>query len=290
VQYEHFDHERIAEAMESCRPGSDDLLDPALAPLADVLALDPELAERFARQQRADAAVAAACRDVPVPDRLAERLLERLAGARAEGARAPGAVLACRLPGVLSAVEAPAADKMPAAGSRADRPERRLSRRWLALAAAALGTAAALLAAVWVESRHAAACTPSAVLEQATEFFRGESPAAGSRLAEVAPPAAYPISRDVLRTPQLRWRPIRGLLGCSGVAYDLSAPGGSRATLYVICRAVPRLPTQPPRQPWPTTAGCTAAWQDGGLLYVLVVEGGPEVYQSHLRPPSGPLT
>ena len=159
------------------------------------------------------------------------------------------------------------------------------------MAAAALATAAALLAAVWVESRHAASYTPLAVLEQATEFFRSESPAAGRRPGEVSPPAAYPISRDVLRTPQVRWRPIQGLLGCSGVAYDLSATGGRRATLYVVSQAVPGLPTQPRREPRPTTAGCsTAAWQDGGLLYVLVVEGGPEVYRRYLRLPSGPLT
>ncbi len=94
----------------------------------------------------------------------------------------------------------------------------------------------------------------------------------------------------MLRTPQLRWRTIRGLLGSTGVAYDLSAPGGRRATLYVVSQAVAGLPTQPPLEPRPTTAGCwAAAWHEDGLLYVLVVEGGPGVYRSYLRLSSGPF-
>jgi hypothetical protein len=160
----------------------------------------------------------------------------------------------------------------------------------LAVAAAALAAAAALLAAVWIESRAATVYAPQAVLEQATEFFGTESPQAGWRLGEAAPPAGFPLSDDVLRTPQIRWRTIRGLLGRSGVAYDLSPPGGPRATLYVVSQASVGLPGQPPSKPWPTTAGCSAAaWQQGGLLYVLVVEGGPGVYRSCLRIPSGPV-
>ena len=188
---------------------------------------------------------------------------------------------------------------MPEAAARAGRAGRACSgdgsvgtfcRRWLAVAAAALGTAAVLLAAVWLRKPPGPAYTPSAVLDQATEFFIRESPRRGGPTGRGAPRAEYPISREVLRTPQVRWRPIRGLLGCTGVAYDLSAPGGRRATLYVVSQAVAGLPAQPPLEPRPTTAGCSAAaWQENGLLYVLVVDGGPGVYRSYLRLPSGPF-
>ena len=91
MEHENFGHREILEAMESCRPGSDDLFDPALAPLVEVLTLDPDLADRFQRQQQADAAVASAFRDVAVPDGLAERLLGRLArrGKSAHGGDGP---------------------------------------------------------------------------------------------------------------------------------------------------------------------------------------------------------
>ncbi len=167
---------------------------------------------------------------------------------------------------------------------------RRPRRRWLAVAAATLATAALLAAAAWLESHRAAPYDTAAVLDEATQFFSAESPGATSPAAAVAPPAGYPISREVLRTPQLRWRTIRGLLGSMGVAYDLSAPGGRRATLYVVSQAVAGLPTQPPLEPRPTTAGCwAAAWHEDGLLYVLVVEGGPGVYRGYLRLSSGPF-
>ncbi len=178
-----------------------------------------------------------------------------------------------------------------AATATTDRQRRLLSRRWLAVAAAALSTAAILLVAVWLAIPRRPAYTPSAVLNEATEFFSSESPRTGTKPAEVSPPDDYPISRGILRTPQVRWRPIQGLLGCTGVAYDLSGPGDGRATLYVVSQAVPGLPAQPPLEPRPTTAGCSAAaWQENGLLYVLVVDGGPGVYRSYLRLPSGPLT
>jgi hypothetical protein len=284
--------EQIREAMESCRPGSDDLLDGALAPLAAVLAQDAELQTRFGRLQRTDAAVAAAFRDVPIPDGLANRLLDRLAAAQAEAAASPAQPGAQPgdwpnfRPTKMGLSPSPAEGQ----GRGGDPGRRRFSRRWLLLAAASLSAAAALLAAAWLGIHPQTRVTPLAVLDEATDFFQGESPAAAHRLDEVSPPADYPLSREVLATAQIRWRPIQGLLGRGGVAYDLSGPGRVRATLYVTRQVVAGLPTQPPGGPRPTTAGCcAAAWQENGLLYVLVLEGEPRAYRGYLTP-SGPLT
>ena len=158
-------------------------------------------------------------------------------------------------------------------------------RRWLAVAAAALSTAAVLLAAVWLETTAGRPTRPRPC------WTRRQNSSAASRRARDnrrgSPPDDYPISREILRTPQVRWRPIRGLLGCTGVAYDLSAPGGRRATLYVVSRPCPDS-HPPPLEPRPTTAGCSAAaWQEDGLLYVLVVEGArglPELFAASQRP------
>ena len=52
--------QRLWEAMESCRSGSDDLSDPQFADLAARLAEDPELRGQFQRLQQADGAIKAA--------------------------------------------------------------------------------------------------------------------------------------------------------------------------------------------------------------------------------------
>jgi hypothetical protein len=163
--------------------------------------------------------------------------------------------------------------------------------------AAALGAAAAVLAAVCMRMPSGKDYSPLAVCDEAADFFQNESPAPSHPLGEVSPPADFPLSCEVSPAAQVRWRPIQGFLGRAGVAYDLTPPAGmggaglSRATLYVIPRRVAGLATRPPLQPRPSTAGCsTAAWQEGDLLYVLVVGGGGGAYRGYLRMPSGPLT
>ena len=70
----------IRDAIESCRPGSDDLGLPEMAPLAQALSADAALRASFNRIQRLDRRIVAATRDVPVPAGLAERVLARLQG------------------------------------------------------------------------------------------------------------------------------------------------------------------------------------------------------------------
>ena len=80
--------ERIAEAIEAYRPGRDDPSDPALAPLVERLAADAELALKHQRLQRLDAALGEAIRDVPVPEGLCQRILDRLGLGREDSAAA----------------------------------------------------------------------------------------------------------------------------------------------------------------------------------------------------------
>ena len=72
----------ILEAIEACRPGSNDLSDPGLAFLATELAARAELDDAYERLQRLDAMLAVAFKDVPVPEGLGQRILARLAAAR----------------------------------------------------------------------------------------------------------------------------------------------------------------------------------------------------------------
>ena len=103
------------------------------------------------------------------------------------------------------------------------------------------------------------------------------------------PPAEYPLGRDIVRLQDIRWRHVEKFPGGPAVAYDLPTLGG-RATLYVVDRDVPGLPTRPPDTPMSTGGKSAAAWQAGNTLYVLAVEGDAGMYGSYLDQSHGPLT
>jgi hypothetical protein len=109
----------------------------------------------------------------------------------------------------------------------------------------------------------------------------------GELVSDVQPPVAYPMSADIVPLQNIRWRYVTNYLGGPAVAYDLPARGG-RATLYVIPRNVPGLPSIPP-SPLSTGGMSAAAWQTGGMLYVLVVEGDTGKFSRYFDQP-GPLT
>lgn len=269
--------ERILEALEVCRPGSDDLSDPALMDLADHLSADPELKRLYERLRRVDGKLAAAFREVPVPEGLAQRITDRLAAARAEPAA---------MADVEETAEAPAP---PPVTEVAARP-RRVSRRRLLAAAGSLGTGAAVLVAALIYMNTRKTYDVPTVLTEAVDFFGNESRESGhlltdNDLPDDHPISRYPISRDVRRVTGTRWREIDGFLGRKGVAYDLPGRGDTvKATLYVVKLTVSDLKdTQPPVRPQRNTANCcTAAWQRGRLLYVLVVRGGRRAYEECL--------
>ena len=255
---------RLLDALEACRPGSDDLDDPHFADLARELAVDADLAGRFDRVQRVDAVVKTAFHDVPVPAGLQDRLLARLdqeAGRSAANAATPLV------------------------------PAKRLSRRRVAWVLATASVAAGVLVAVALGLRGDRLEPPAVIAERSIAFFASEAGGEGQLVAKTAAPQRYPFSSDLLRTPQLRWREVTDFLGSYGVAYDLSAAGAGRATLYVVHRTDRGQSETPPDTPtWSTAGYSAAAWQSGGNLYVLVVEGDSHAYRSYLDLSRGPLT
>jgi hypothetical protein len=263
--------ERFLEAMEACRPASDDLADPEFAALAAELGRNRRLAVFFARLQKVDAVLAGAVQDVPVPAGLAGRLLAALAAQ---------------------------ADALPVAAP-ADRPAmvppqaesggwRRRLRPWQFSVAGAL--AAMLLVGVGLMQRTQVEYSPASVLEVAIDFFNNDAHEQGQLLSVASPPWGYPASRYVQLPRDTRWRKVGTLLNSGGVAYEMDGPGGLRATLYVVRRTVAGLADQPPTRPvYGTAQCCLAAWQEGQLLYVLVVVGEGRDYQRLLNVSQGPL-
>jgi len=196
-----------------------------------------------------DACLTKAFRDVAVPEGLAERLL---------------------------------------AGLAVERPRRR-SRRWLLAGGGLLAAAASIVLAVWLGGPKAACVSEECAIRAAIRSFNEDSEQPGQLLANQSAPADYPFSPSVWKIRGTTWRHLAGdgLLGHPGVVYDLG-PAGTHAALYVVaCDDVKGVGTTPPPQPTSDTAGCCAsAWQEGGLLYILVVEGDRSMYGRYLIPRS----
>lgn len=255
------DDERVIEALEACRPGSNDCAAPELN-LEPLLASDARLRQVYQRLQRSDGQIRAAIGEVPVPEGLEERLLARLA----------------------------AEPRVPPSPTPA-----RARRRWWIAAMGAAAVAASLFAAFWLGLPETHPRDEAGVLAVVLQQFVLEldaHTAEGRLVAESEPPAGFPMSRAVARVPELRWRVVRGLLGRRAVAYDLPGPENRRATLYVLPAATAHTArTRPSTNPMQSTGGlCASIWREGDRLYVLVVRGDARAYRRLIYAPTGPLT
>jgi hypothetical protein len=253
---------RLIEAIEVCRPQSDDLLQPDLGFLAAELAGNAQLQQAFEQVQKTDAAIGRVFRDVPVPEGLADRLIVRLAEAR----------------------------QVEATKALADVRGGRFRRRAAILGVAALTAAAAIFLAFLPNLPHALSLAEIQAKVIARFQADLEQKPAGQPISPSAPLQAFPMSPDVVANSGMRWRDVSGLLGGRAIAYDLTLPDGTRATLYVVRlrSGLPSLPNSPPRTPMPMTQRRSiAVWQKaapkGDLLYVLAVDGGTRSYRGFLR-------
>jgi len=255
-------------ALDGLRPG-DALPADAELPMAAmdwaIGSAGERLRERLARH---DAEVASVLHAAPIPSGLSERVL---AGVQEELAARP---------------LASASQTHASADHRGPRITRRAA--WVGLAAT---VAAAVYLAVQFFSPKEPQFTPASLMEAAIARFAAErnSPVVNH---ENDPPRGFPISADII-DQGARWRWIDDpWLGRRGVAYDVTIGDGAvRATLYVMEGSIEGLILAPPPTPSypPTQDACAGAWQSGGLVYVLVVEGNEAEYQRFLRHPGGPI-
>ena len=209
-----------------------------------------------------DEKLAAALYDVPVPQGLADRLLASLAA------------------------ECLAAD--------AELPSRWLpesiSRRRVYAGSALMALAVGLLVAVWLGSRTTESLSESFALNEAIQSFGTSEGESGVLVAERPAPADYPFSSAMLRPRGARWRVLDSFLGRRGVVYDMPRAAGRGAALYVVdAGAIQGFDGAPALRPFTTAGCCASAWQEGSLLYVLVVQGDPATYRAYLSLPHGPV-
>lgn len=262
---------RLVEAIEACRPGSDDLSDPALGFLARAVEADPDVRAVYERCQALDGRLAAAFAGAPVPEGLAGRIMARLGAA-------PG--------------DPPGPCPAPRSAGR-----RRARRRWFAGAAVAACLAVGVAIGLVQFDRPAPLSVGQvqgggldfAMREPAEVFGTGELWTGANH------PPDYPYSRGLYSFRGTRFRRVEGFLGRDGVAYDLTSDWGNTATLYVVRtdkRGTAPLPAGLPFEPpgfdgADRTGGyCAAAWQSDGLLYVLVVHADSRrAYDRFVQPP-----
>jgi hypothetical protein len=254
------------QAMDACRPGSDDECAPEMAELAAELQRNPQLAQAFASAQRFDMQVAEALDDVPLPEGFEQRLR-----------------IALDLDTVRSALAPPVVDASPPSAepvariSYASRSSRRL---WIA---GTLATAAAVFVAAWLawpRPQLTAESLPVAAQQWFLDFDPGS---ANWQATMISNGYTFPVNDLGARRP--RWAGVRTADGFNLAAYDLSLPT-IRAYLFVLDGGPEGLPTQPPAVPQRSTGQQTVAvWHAGGLTYALVVEGDSNAYQRFLLPP-----
>jgi hypothetical protein len=211
-----------------------------------------------------DEKLAAALHDVSVPEGLAERLLERL---RSEEPRAKDI------------------KPRPAVTVRTA-----TTGRGFVFSAGVVATAACLLIAVWLGTRQGERLSEQLVLDEAIRSFDVGVDQPGPSLAEKPAPTAYPFSRAVLPVRGARWRPLEAFLGRRGLVYDLPGRAGTSAALYVVeAEGIEGFDTVPAMRPFTTAGCCASSWREGGLLYVLVVQGDTATYRAYLNLPHGPM-
>lgn len=273
-------------AIDSCRPGSEDLQRELPSELAGAIRGNERLAARYRAVQRFDHAIAGAFDQVPLPVGLESRLLAAIAEQQAE-------LDASRLAASASAT--------PVELPRQATPVHTSRRRWLQICGGALASTAAGAGFLWWRlASEQPALSLEEVLHQALDFNKsGEA-----RLVEAIPetrepaPAEFPRSRRLVGLRDVvRWRRIDGkLFGREGVAYELSAQD-HLATLYVLAKdghrgsaQLPTLADEPPLHNQPqnlvSTGGDTAGvWQEHDRIQLLVVHGDVDFYRSFLMTP-----
>ncbi|MGE0607071.1 MAG: hypothetical protein AB7O62_08255 [Pirellulales bacterium] len=225
------------------------------------------------RQREFSTRLGDALHEVPVPAGLADRILTRLAVASSADQGTPQ-TLPQQIRASLDAAGPSASEHAPRpANLDIHQPVGRRSRRlWLA---GLLSTAAAAVLA-WVGYQYARPVWPAPILLEQVVLFHEHN--TGQFVPRQGNPLAF---STILNTPtnELAGQRLSGLPGRFGTVYELHYKR-AQATLYVVDIRVRGLPSSPPTRPDLSSGGhASAAWQESGLAYVLVVDGGLRQYQ-----------
>ncbi|MCU0981923.1 MAG: DUF3379 domain-containing protein [Pirellulaceae bacterium] len=266
-------NQEIQQAIDACRPGSDDLQRPEMAALADAIRQDPDVRRRYESSQQFDASVRGLFRDVPVPAGLADRLLAAIEPPRDRAAAESQTLVAPLLS---------EHDVRKHAEEAGGWPHRKRRRMWLTMAgsltaAAALAGFLLLVPYFSVTEPRPDDRLPGEILAWADAVVRQ----GWNEDLQTAQSLRRPLDRAVRANPQ-RWCSITTAYDSQTIVYDVAPRGADMA--LVFCMQCPvrssRLPDMPPWNAFSATGGLTlGVWRRGDMVYVLVVRGGPRRYR-----------
>jgi hypothetical protein len=263
----------IKQAIEACRPGSEDVSLPEMSQLADAIRDEAKVREQYERIQRSDTLIRDAFRDVVVPDGLADRLLESLADAQ------PRESIEQRPSPRSVRREVVGLDD---GGLRLQKTRRR---RWFrtALCLAAISTVF-LMAVVYV-NRPRNEPIPSEQLRAEVSAWRAQVVRNGwQRDMDSVVARNRPLDVGIAATPR-QWCQIETRYDATTVVYDLANSSADFACVYCmhIRTSNSDLPATPPLTPYrPTGRISMGVWRHGDMVYVLAVQGDAARYGEFL--------
>ncbi len=263
----------LYEAIDACRPGSDDLDAPEMRELAELIACDDDVRQIFERSQRLDENIGEAIRDVTIPDGIEARVLLCLAaGNQADMALDTGPVerLDAGQPGGATTV----------VGRSAETARRPAISKWVRIVGAAAALSILVVAGVFA---FKAFFPPSPIPFEALaeDVHHWVDQAAEGEWAKdwTSAPDDSPASSVPAKPHQ--WQRISTQYDARSTVYDLTPPG-KPLVFHIIVHTNREfdVPTFMPRTPQSSTGGvCIGACQRGGALYILYVVGGEDRYQ-----------
>lgn len=265
--------QEIQQAIDACRPGSDDLQQPEMAALAEAVRQDPDVRRRYECSQQFDASVIGLFRDVPVPAGLADRLLtaiEPSLGQATADSQTPVTPLSSER------------DAQEAVEKARHWPHRKRRRIW-AITAGSL-TAAAALAGFLLLVPYFSVAEPRPNDRLPDEILAWEDAVVRQGWNEnmqTDQVVRRPLDRAVRVTPQ-RWCSIATAYDAQTIVYDVAPRGADMALVFCMqCRVrSSTLPDMPPWNAFSATGGLTlGVWRRGDMVYVLVVRGGLRRYR-----------
>ncbi len=287
---------RDEDLLEIIRLDRDDPHDPLAQRLMAILRENSALAKRYEEIRRRDAEIGNRLKRGNNVPGLEDRILARLGahGTSPNTRNGSPQTIDVTQPGdeELSATVRENGPPPVIMAALAPRVGRRQWLRW-AGALATAGAVGGLGLWVWQHHKEKPRLSALALGSAATELFEAtlDGFGTGRLLGQENPPQGYRLSRDVqvFRGTVITWRQVT-LADLPAIVFDLSHPGGEKGSLFVTQVVLSDLPPMPPRQPCLRTSRSSAGWwQDHDLACVLVVLGGPRVYQRFLAPPA-PLT
>ncbi len=257
----------IKQAIDVCRPDTDDPRLPEISALTDVFQHDEAARRLYQKTQQCDVVIGGAFRDVPVPDGLSDRLLTAL-GERTSSACESSVYSVDDLSDTADDAEG---------ATRSIGPSKRRHWHYLAIS---LGTVAVSVAFCLVvfDWRNQGIITKDTLPAKVAEWMEKLDHSTWNEDFAQLGSQDHPLD-GLVRGTRHRWCRVETSYDSRAVVYDLAGRGRDYAWAFCIRPKVIQSDLSTSPDPISTTGGkVIAVWQRGGMVYVMAVKGDLQRY------------